>query len=255
MNNPPPPLAKRVASECFGAFALVFIGCGAIVMNDVSGGVVTHVGVALSFGLVVMAMIDALGDVSGAHLNPAVTIAFAVARRSTWRDAAPYIVAQCAGAAAAAALLRLLFPGHATLGATAPAIDPARAFALEAALTAVLMFVVLRVSTGAKERGVLASVAVGGVIAFEALAAGPITGASMNPARSFGPAVVSWDADAMGALWVYLGAPTLGAALAVPLERAVAPAASKSSTKFSSTHATAGTQTASPSPVSRSAAR
>lgn len=253
MNAARTPLARCLIAECFGAFALVFIGTGAIVMNDVSGGVITHVGVALCFGLVVMAMIDAIGDVSGAHINPAVTVAFALSKRFPWPRVAPYIVAQLVGAVLASFALRAMFVDHPTLGATIPSGAHTQSFALEVVLTLILMFVILRVATGAKERGVLASVAIGGVVAFEAMAAGPISGASMNPARSIAPALVSMDAHALGSLWIYLAAPALGAALAVPLERAVS--GSMSSTKFSSTHDTAGTQTASPSPVSRSAAR
>lgn len=231
--SPPPALTPCLVAEAFGTFTLVFIGCGAIVMNDASGGEVTHVGVALAFGLVVMAMIDAIGDRSGAHINPAVTVAFALARRFSWRRVGPYVVAQIFGALVAAAALRALFPAHATLGATAPAegFGDARTFALELLLTAILMFVILRVSTGAKERGILAGVAVGGVVAFEALAAGPITGASMNPARSLAPAIVSGDASAMRSLWIYVAAPTLGAALAVLVDRAIGPDGAKSSTK------------------------
>lgn len=227
--SPAPSLAKCAVAECIGAFALVLIGCGAIVMNDASGGVVTHVGVALCFGLVVMAVIDAIGDVSGAHINPAVSLAFAVSGRFPWARVGPYIAAQLAGALLAALSLRAMFTDDATLGATAPSGPFAQSFALEVILTFILMFVILRVSTGAKERGVIASIAIGGVIAFSALAAGPISGASLNPARSLAPAIVSWNAEALGAIWIYLLAPTLGAALAVPVERFVSPL-SKSST-------------------------
>jgi aquaporin Z len=247
------PLSRCLVAECFGTFALVFIGTGAIVMNDVSGGVITHVGVALCFGLVVMAMIDAIGDVSGAHINPAVTVAFALSKRFPWARVGPYIGAQLVGATLASLALRAMFTDHPTLGATIPSGAHSQSFALEVVLTLILMFVILRVATGAKERGILASAAIGGVVAFEAMAAGPISGASMNPARSLAPAIVSMNANALGSLWIYLAAPALGASLAVPLERVVSP--SKSSTRFSSTHDTAGTQTASPSPVSRSAAR
>jgi aquaporin Z len=203
---------KRLAAECFGTFALVFAGTGAIIINDVSGGAVSHVGVALTFGLVVMAMIYAVGDVSGAHLNPAVTLGFVVARRFAMRPAAAYIASQCFGALLASALLRLLFPGHDTLGATVPGGPAVQSFVLELFLTCILMFVILSVSVGAKEKGILAGVAVGGVIAFEALFAGPICGASMNPARSLAPALISGQVHD---LWVYLTAPVLGASLAV----------------------------------------
>ena len=202
---------RRIAAELLGTFFLVFAGTGAIVINDVSGAV-THVGVALTFGLVVLALIYALGDVSGAHLNPAVTLAFVAARRFPPRWAAGYVAAQLAGALLASGCLRLLFPGHETLGTTLPRDGAGQSFVLELLLTFFLMFVILSVSTGASEKGLLAGVAVGAVIALEALFAGPICGASMNPARSLAPALVSGRLDA---LWVYLTAPTLGALLAV----------------------------------------
>ena len=208
---------KPLAAEFFGTFALVFAGTGAIVIND-SGGTVTHVGVALTFGLIVLAMIYAVGDVSGAHLNPAVTLGFALARRFEVRGILPYVASQCAGALLASGLLRLLFPNNETLGATAPAGPVLQSFVLEVVLTLLLMFVILSVSTGAKEKGVMAGVAVGGVVGLEALFAGPVCGASMNPARSLGPALVSWHLEH---LWVYLLAPPLGAALAVLACRSV----------------------------------
>lgn len=203
---------RRAAAELFGTFCLVFAGTGAVVVNDVSGGTVSHVGVALTFGLVVLAMIYALGDVSGCHLNPAVTLAFFVARRFEGRWVAPYVVSQLIGAVLASATLRLMFPAHATLGATLPAGDASQSFVLEFILTLMLMFVILSVSTGSKEKGILAGVAVGSVIALEALFAGPVSGASMNPARSLAPALVSLRFDH---LWVYLTAPVLGACVGV----------------------------------------
>jgi MIP family channel proteins len=203
---------RRLAAEALGTFALVFAGTGAVVINDVSGGTVTHVGVALTFGLVVLAMVYAVGDVSGAHLNPAVTLGFFAARRFEARWVAPYIISQCAGALLASLTLRLLFPTSATLGATSPAGGALQSFVLEFILTLLLMFVILSVSTGSKEKGVLAGVAVGSVIALEALFAGPISGASMNPARSLAPALVSLRLDS---LWVYLTAPALGACAGV----------------------------------------
>ena len=203
---------RKLAAEALGTFALVFAGTGAVVINDVSGGTVTHVGVALTFGLVVLAMVYAVGDVSGAHLNPAVTLGFFAARRFEARWVAPYIVSQCAGAMLASFALRLMFPTNATLGATRPAGDALQSFVLEAVLTFLLMFVILSVSIGSKEKGVLAGVAVGSVIALEALFAGPISGASMNPARSLAPALVSLRVDS---LWVYLTAPALGACAGV----------------------------------------
>jgi aquaporin Z len=203
---------KKLTAELLGTFALVFAGTGAIVTNDVTGGTVTHVGIALTFGLIVLAMIYAVGDVSGAHLNPAVTLGFFAARRFGGRWVVPYIASQCAGALLASLALRLVFPTNATLGATLPAGATLQSFTLEAVLTFLLMFVILSVSTGSKEKGVLAGVAVGSVIALEALFAGPISGASMNPARSLAPALVALRLDS---LWVYLTAPVLGACAGV----------------------------------------
>jgi aquaporin Z len=205
---------KKLAAELFGTFALVFAGTGAIVINQESGGGVSHVGVALTFGLVVTALIYALGDVSGAHLNPAVTLGFYLARRLEARTVIPYVLSQCSGALLASGLLRLLFPDNELLGGTRPAGSFWQSFVLETVLTAFLMFVILSVSTGAEEKGLTAGVAVGAVIGLEALFAGPICGASMNPARSLGPALVTGRLDA---LWLYLLAPALGSALAVPL--------------------------------------
>ena len=203
---------KKWAAEVIGTFSLVFAGTGAIVINDVSGGTVTHVGIALTFGLVVLAMIYAVGDISGAHLNPAVTIGFFLSRRLAASSVVPYIASQCVGAFAASLTLHWLFPEQATLGATMPKFAALQSFVLEVILTFILMFVILNVATGSKEKGVLAGVAIGSVIAFEALFAGPICGASMNPARSLAPAVVSGKLEH---LWVYLTAPVLGAAIAV----------------------------------------
>jgi aquaporin Z len=209
---------RALAAEFFGTFTLVFAGTGAIVIDDVSGGKVTHVGVALTFGLVVLAMIYALGDSSGAHLNPAVTLGFLLARRFPARLVLPYIASQCAGALLASGCLRVLFPGNLGLGGTQPTGPPMQSFSLEVILTLILMFVILSVATGAKEKGVMAGVAVGAVIALEALFAGPVCGASMNPARSLAPAVVSARLDH---LWLYLTAPVLGAGLAVAACRCV----------------------------------
>ncbi len=205
-------LTNKLVAEAIGTFALVFAGCGAIVVNDVRDGAVTHVGIALTFGLVVMTMIYAVGDVSGAHLNPAVTIGFWAARRLDSASVIPYIVAQLVGAFLASGSLRLLFPRHETLGSTVPFGSWHQSFFLEVVLTALLMFVILCVSSGAKEKGIMAGAAVGAVIGLEALFAGPISGASMNPARSLAPAVVSAD---LQYVWLYLTAPVIGALLAV----------------------------------------
>lgn len=211
---------KKLLAEVLGTFTLVFAGTGAIVANGVSGGAVTHVGIALTFGLVVMALIYTYGDVSGAHLNPAVTVAFAVAGRFGWREVPGYVLAQVLGALAASGMLKVLFPEQANLGATLPSGSVGQSFWLEVILTAILMMTVLSVSTGAKEKGVTAAIAIGGVVGLEALFAGPICGASMNPARSLGPALMSGQTQH---LWVYLVATTLGAVLAVPLFFATRP--------------------------------
>ncbi len=209
---------RKLAAELFGTFALVFAGTGAIVINDVSGGTVSHVGIALTFGLIVLAMVYSLGDVSGCHLNPAVTLGFFVARRFDGRWVGPYVASQVLGASLASLTLRLMFPSHTTLGATLPAGDALQSFVLEFILTLILMFVILSVSTGSKEKGILAGVAVGSVIALEALFAGPVSGASMNPARSVAPALVSMRFES---LWVYLAAPVLGACSSVFVCRCV----------------------------------
>ncbi len=206
---------RRYAAEAIGTFGLVFAGTGAIIINDVSGGAVSHVGIALTFGMIVMAMIYAVGDVSGAHINPAVTIAFRVAGRFETSQVLPYIVAQICGGLFASLTLRVLFPGHLTLGSTLPAGSWQQSFALEFILTAMLMFVILRVSNGHKENGIVAGVAIGLTVGLEAMFAGPICGASMNPARSLAPAVVS---GTFTHLWIYLVATTLGAIFAVGLD-------------------------------------
>lgn len=205
-------MKKKCFAEFLGTFALVFAGTGAIVINDVSAGAVTHVGIALTFGLVVLAMIYAVGDISGAHINPAVTSAFWLSGRFPGRSVLPYIASQCLGAIVASAAMRLLFPAHATLGTTLPAGSGVQSFVLELILTFLLMFVILNVSTGAKEKGITAGIAVGAVIALEALFAGKICGASMNPARSLAPALVSGHLEH---LWIYIVAPVAGASLAI----------------------------------------
>ena len=205
---------KKYFAEFLGTFAIVFAGTGAVIINDVSHGAITHAGIALTFGLIVMAMIYTLGDVSGAHLNPAVTLGLFAAGRFGGGQVLPYVASQVLGALTASGLLRALFPAHATLGATLPAGPAVQSFALEVVLTALLLLVVLSVSTGAKEKGITAGLAVGAVIALEAMFAGPICGASMNPARSLAPALISGHLEH---LWIYLAAPVLGALLAVPL--------------------------------------
>ncbi len=206
-------MKHKLWAEFFGTFALVFCGTGAIVINDTTGGAVTHPGVALTFGLVVMALIYSFGDVSGAHFNPAVTLAFAAAKRFDWHCVVPFIAAQLAGGVVASLLLRALFPAHPTLGATVPRGASLQSLVLELVLSWLLMLVILSVSTGAQEKGVTAGLVVGAVIGLEAMFAGPICGASMNPARSIAPALVSLH---VGSLWLYVVGPITGALLAVP---------------------------------------
>lgn len=204
---------RKLWSEFFGTFALVFCGTGAIVINGETGGTVTHPGVALTFGLVVMALIYTFGDISGAHFNPAVTLAFTAAKRFEARCVVPFIASQLAGGLLASLVLRALFPGDTGLGATLPRGSSVQSLILEVILTWLLMLVILNVSTGAKEKGITAGLVVGGVIGLEAMFAGPICGASMNPARSIAPALVSLH---LQYLWVYVLGPIGGALLAVP---------------------------------------
>ncbi|MEM7086893.1 MAG: aquaporin [Bacteroidota bacterium] len=204
--------SKRYIAEAIGTFGLVFCGTGAIIINEVTGGTVTHVGIAVTFGLIVMGMIYAFGDISGAHLNPAVTIAFAYAKKFPWREVPAYCISQIAGAFLASGILLFLFPENDLLGTTLPQIEVMKVFVLEIILTFFLMLVIINVSTGSKEIGVIAGIAIGGIVLLEAMFAGPITGASMNPARSISPAVVSGHLEH---LWLYIAAPVIGALLAV----------------------------------------
>ncbi|QEG00294.1 Aquaporin Z [Stieleria maiorica] len=205
---------KKYIAEVIGTFVLVFVGTGSVVVNNVTEGGVSLVGIALAWGLVVSAMIYSIGDISGAHINPAVTIAFWVGRRFEGKHVIPYIASQCIGAILASALLRVLFPDQSSLGPTLPAGPWWQSFVFEIMLTLILLFVVLNVSVGAKEKGITAGLAIGGVISFEVLCGGPISGASMNPARSIAPAFVG---NQLESLWIYLTAPVIGAVLAVPI--------------------------------------
>ncbi|RCS27391.1 MIP family channel protein [Polaribacter sp. WD7] len=205
-------IMKKYISEFIGTFSLIFCGTGAMTINEVTGGEVTHVGIGITWGLIVMAMIYAFGETSGAHFNPAVTIAFAYAKKFAWKEVPKYIVAQILGAFAASLILVFLFPTSEFLGSTIPTVDVGRAFVLELLLTFFLMVVIINVSTGSKEIGVVAGIAVGAVVLLEALFAGPITNASMNPARSLAPNIVSGN---IKNLWLYMIAPVLGALLAV----------------------------------------
>ena len=205
---------KKYYSEAIGTFAMVFCGCGAMTINEITGGSITHVGVAITWGLIVMTMIYAFGEISGAHFNPAVTFGFAYAKKFPWKEVPKYIIAQAIGAFLAIFILLFLFPESETLGATLPAdgFEPYKAFVLELILTFFLMVVIINVSTGSKETGTMAAIAVGSVILLEAMFAGPMTKASMNPIRSLAPALVSGN---LQHLWLYLTAPFLGAFLAV----------------------------------------
>lgn len=205
---------NRWMAEFVGTFALVFCGTGAIVINQLSNGAITHVGIAATFGLVVMGLIYSLGDISGAHLNPAVTLAFSMGGKFPRRGVIPYLTAQILGAILASAVLKGLFPANALLGATLPSGSVLQSFLLEVILTFLLMLVILNSTSGPKETGNMAGVAIGAVVGLEAMFAGPICGASMNPARSLGPALVSQHLEH---LWIYLAAPISGAALAVPV--------------------------------------
>jgi MIP family channel proteins len=206
-----PKLAHRAAAEAIGVFALVFAGCGAIITEAEHPGSLGVVGIALVFGLIVMAMVYATGHLSGAHLNPAVTLAFALTRHFPRTEAGAYLLAQVLGALAAATLLAAVWPDQpAALGTTVPSVGAGSAFVYEVVLTALLMFVIIAVATDTRAVGAAAAIAIGGTVGLDALFGGPVTGASMNPARSLGPALVSGE---LGQLWIYLLAPPLGAAL------------------------------------------
>ncbi len=204
---------NRLLAEGMGTFALVFAGCGAIAVSDLYGGALGHIGISLVFGLIVMVMIYSIGNISGAHINPAVTLGFMFAGRLDRKDVLPYISSQMTGAVVAAGLLRLLFPNHGNLGSTLPSGDVLQAFVMEVVLSFFLMFVILNISTGHKEKGIMAGVAIGGMVSLEAMMGGPVSGASMNPARSLGPALVSGQFQH---LWIYILAPITGMFLAHP---------------------------------------
>jgi len=200
-------LLRACIAELIGTFALVFAGAGAV-MVDAKTAALGHVGVAITFGLVIMVMIYAVGHVSGAHFNPAVSLAFAVTRHFPWPRVALYWLAQLVGALLAAALLRASLGNLAHVGATLPAGSDGQSFVWEIVLTAFLMFVIMAVATDTRAVGEAAAIAVGGTVGLDAMFGGPISGASMNPARSAGPAILSGD---LRALWIYLVAPVVGA--------------------------------------------
>lgn len=201
---------KRYLAEFLGTFMLVFCGTGAIIINDVSNGTVGHAGIAITFGLIVMAVIYAFGSLSGAHINPAVSIAFSIVNLFSKRILFPYIFSQISGAIAASIVLSILFPTDQTLGGTIPTGSYMQSFILETILTFMLMVVILFVSQQDSIKQYTGFV-VGGVVLMEAYFAGPICGASMNPARSIGPAIISGN---FTSLWIYIAAPILGAIVA-----------------------------------------
>jgi len=208
-------MLRSLTAEFIGTFALVFAGTGAIVVNQATNGVVSHVGIALAFGLVIAVGVAALAHISGAHFNPAVTISLVLARRFPLQSALPYLAAEGAGAVAASLLLRVLFPLSASLGATLPSGGWPVAFAFEVVMTFLLALTILLITVERNEFRALAPLAIGGVVALNAIFGGPISGASMNPARSLGPAVAAgvWSHH-----WIYWVAPILGAALASTVE-------------------------------------
>jgi len=205
---------RKYLAEFIGTFIMVFCGTGAIIIDQQTGGAITHTGVSITFGLVVMSIIYALGNVSGAHINPAVSIAFTLAGRFPAKQLLPYIISQLAGGIFASAVLKFLFPLNEMLGGTIPAGSNMQSFILEVLLTFFLMLVIINVATGSKEQGMFAGVAIGAVVGLEAMFAGPICGASMNPVRSMAPAIISGQ---YRHLWIYIAAPIIGAALAIPL--------------------------------------
>ena len=198
---------KRYMAEFMATFVLIFCGTGAAIVNEVKDGVITHVGIAIVFGSVVMAMIYTFGERSGSHMNPAVTIAFAVQKVFPGTEVIPYIISQLAGAVAASYSLKFLFPSSVFLGATIPSGAIAQSWILEFFLTFILMLTVFNVAEKGKEKGLLAGLAIGAVVLVEAMFAGPVSGASMNPARSFAPALAS---GRLQFVWIYLTAPIAG---------------------------------------------
>lgn len=208
-------MTRKLLAEILGTFGLVFTGCGAVVVNGMTDGAVGHLAICTVFGLVVMSIVYAFGDVSGAHINPAVTIAFWLSGRFPLKEVPGYVIAQSIGSVAACGLLAFLFPNDTTyLGATLVSGTVLQSFVLEVVITFLLMLIIIMVATGSKEVGTLAGIAIGAAVAVLALMGGPISGASMNPARSLGPALVSGNLENF---WVYLTAPVIGAALAVPV--------------------------------------
>ena len=213
-------LLKRSLAEFVGTYALVFFGTGAIVIDHLQQGVIGHLGVSIAFGIVVLAMIYTFGDISGAHLNPAVTLGFWVSGRLPALTVPAYLLSQFAGAVSASATLWLLFPSSETYGATVPSGPPLQSFFLEIILTMILMLVIIHVSTGSKEQGIMAGIAIGATVGLEALVGGPICGASMNPARSLAPAIISGN---FTHLWIYFTGPVIGALASIATWKIIQP--------------------------------
>ncbi|MFN9717174.1 MAG: MIP/aquaporin family protein [Planctomycetota bacterium] len=215
-----PSLVQQLLAECFGTFCLTFAGTGAIIINETSHGAITHAGIAITFGLIVMAMIYSIGDISGCHINPAVTIGLTLMKKVQIRHAALFVFGQCLGAILASSVLRALFPDNITLGATQPSGAAAQSLTLEFLLTLILMFVILNVTSVSEPARSLAGLVIGSVVALEAMFAGPICGASMNPARSIAPALVSGHVNSM---WIYIVGPITGAIAGGILFRLIRP--------------------------------
>lgn len=209
---------KKYLSEFLGTFILVFAGTGVVIVNQDTAGAVTLTGIALCWGMIIIATVYSFGDISGNHINPAVTLAFAVDKRFEWKEVPAYLFAQLAGAFAASFLLHLLFPENVTLGQTQPSGSLLQSFVMEAVMTFILMMVILRVSTGSKEKGITAGIVIGATVSFLVLFGGPVSGTSLNPTRSIAPAIVSGN---LTNLWIYLTAPFLGVVVAVFAHRTV----------------------------------
>ena len=203
-------MLKRCVTEAIGTACLVFTGTGAIVINEVSGGAIGHVGIALTFGMVVAAMIYSTGHISGAHINPAVTLGFAITKNFPWKEVPSYWVSQIIGAVLASGALSLMFGTVGNMGSTVPYGSDIQSLTLEIILTFILMFVIMAMATDKRSVGGAAAVAIGMTVALEAMFAGPISGASMNPARSFGPALLSSD---WSSHWLYWIGPMTGAGI------------------------------------------
>ncbi|MCG3164835.1 MAG: Aquaporin Z 2 [Bacteroidia bacterium] len=203
---------KKYLSEFIGTFILVFAGTGVVIVDQHTGGAVTLTGIAACWGMIIVATVYAFGDISGNHINPAVTIAMAVDRRFEWKEVPAFLIAQLLGAFGASLLLHFLFPDNTSLGTTQPGGSVMQSFIMEVIMTFILLLVILRVSTGSKEKGITAGLVIGATVAFLVLFGGPVSGTSLNPTRSLAPAIVSGN---MNALWIYLTAPVIGAVAAV----------------------------------------